>query len=220
MRLILFGPPGCGKGTQAKLLCERLGLKHISTGDIIRDACSAGTPTGLLAKPYVVSGQLVPDALVIDLVNDCFRSADCPERFVMDGYPRTVPQAISFDQTLRDQALDLKAVIVLVVDSNEIVQRLSGRLTCSNCKETYQVTSKPPKKPGICDKCGTTLIQRADDKEATIRERLQVYNRNTEPLIGHYRAQKLVSEVPGSGGIENIYANIVQTLNLRARPPC
>jgi adenylate kinase len=212
MRLILIGPPGSGKGTQAKLLCERLQLTHVSTGDILREAIALGTPTGLLARPYLNSGQLVPDALVNDVVNDRFRRHDRPERFVMDGYPRTLAQAAAFDQVLRQQFLDLTAVILLVVDEEEIVRRLSGRWTCPRCKATFHVVSKPPRVPGRCDECGEALVQRADDKEETVRNRLLTYRQNTLELVPHYRAQGLLREVAGAGSIESIHANLMQVL--------
>ncbi len=221
MRLILLGPPGSGKGTQAKLLSERLGLMAIGTGDILREAIRLGTPAGRLAEPYYVSGRLVPDDLVNELVADRFRRDDRPERFLMDGYPRTVAQAASFDQVLRQQFLNLTAVIQLVVDDAEIVRRLSGRWICPNpaCKATYHTTFKPPRVAGICDECGTPLIQREDDKEQTIRQRLAVYHQNTAELIGYYRAQGLLREVAGDSDIETIYAQIVQASN-RANPSC
>jgi adenylate kinase len=218
-RLILLGPPGCGKGTQAKLLSERLGLAHIGTGDILREAIQLGTPAGRRAEPYVKSGQLVPDDLVNELVADRFRRDDRPERFVMDGYPRTLAQAASFDQVLRQQFLNLTAVILMLVDDEAIVQRLSGRWVCPNCKATYHVTNKPPRQAGICDVCGTALVQRDDDRAETIRRRLHLYHQNTADLIAHYRTQGLLHEVSGQGDIEAIYGRIVQTSN-QANPPC
>jgi adenylate kinase len=221
MRLILVGPPGSGKGTQAKLLSERLGLVHIGTGDILREAVRLGTPAGRLAEPYVKSGKLVPDDLVNELVADRFRREDRPENFVMDGYPRTLAQAASFDQVLRQQFLDLNGVILLQVDGDEIVRRLSGRWSCPNpsCLATYHVTKKPPRVPGVCDLCGTPLRQREDDREDTIRRRLEVYKRNTMELIPHYRAQNLLHEVSGEGDIEDIYKRIVGALKGPA-PAC
>ena len=222
MRLILLGPPGGGKGTQAKLLCQRYRLEHIGTGDILRDAMRRLTPLGQQAKPYVDSGRLVPDELVNELMAERFRRADRPERFVLDGYPRTVAQAAAFDQVLRQQYLDLTAVIRLLVDDDEIIARLSGRWSCPypGCQRTYHTVHKPPKVAGRCDADNTVLIQREDDREETIRGRLQVYHANTELLAAHYRAQGLLREVNGQGPIEEVFANIVQVLNLQAGPSC
>jgi adenylate kinase len=214
MRLILLGPPGSGKGTQARLLGQRLGLAHIGTGDILREAVRLNTPAGRLARPYIASGQLVPDDLVNEMIADRFRRDDRPEHFVMDGYPRTLAQAASFDQVLRQQFLGLDAVIELLVDIEEIVGRLSGRWSCPypNCKATYHMLHKPPRVPGFCDEDGTALVQREDDLEATVRKRLIVYHQNTEALVEYYRAQGLLRQVGGTGDIEKIYANIIQVL--------
>ena len=216
MRLILIGPPGSGKGTQAKLLSDRLHLAHIATGDILREAICLRTSAGRKAKPFVRKGKLVPDDLVNQLVANRFRREDRPERFVMDGYPRTLAQAASFDQVLRQQFLNLTAVIVLRVNDEEIIRRLSGRWICpkADCQATYHVTANPPRVPGICDRCGSKLIQRDDDKEETIRHRLEVYRTNTLELIPHYQRQGLVREVTGEGEIDRIYNNIVQVLPL------
>jgi adenylate kinase len=212
MRLILVGPPGSGKGTQAKLLSSRLGLAHIGTGDILREAGRQNTPLGQTALPYMRSGQLVPDDLVNEIVAEHFRSEDRPERFVLDGYPRTLAQAASFDQVLRQQFLDLTAVLLFIVDDQEIIARMTGRRSCPQCKATYHLIYRPPRNPGICDVCGTKLIQRVDDQEETVRERLSVYHANLAELIPYYRAQGLLREVPGVGDIEHIYARIVEIL--------
>src|SRR5438132_3087505 len=162
MRLILVGPPGSGKGTQAKLLSSRLGLVHIGTGDILREAARQNTPLGQVALPYMRSGQLVPDDLVNEIVAEYFRKDNRPERFVMDGYPRTLAQAASFDQVLRQQFLDLTAVLLLTVSDEEIVGRLAYRWSCPKpgCKATYHTMKNPPRAAGVCDDCGTPLIQR------------------------------------------------------------
>ncbi|HMC64743.1 MAG TPA: adenylate kinase [Gemmataceae bacterium] len=216
MRLILVGPPGSGKGTQAKLLSERLGLTHIGTGDILREAIQLQTPAGKQAEPYVTSGRLVPDTIVNELVADLFRRRDRPERFVMDGYPRTVQQAAFFDEVLRQHSLDLAAVVSLVVDEEEVVRRLSGRWGCPRCKALYHTVSKPPKVAGICDVCGARLEQRDDDREEAVRTRLEEFRDNTADLIRYYRSRGLLCEVSGEGDIEQIYHNIVRAL--RSRP--
>ncbi len=212
MRLILVGPPGSGKGTQAKLLSNRLGLTHISTGDILREATRHHTPLGKVALPYMQSGQLVPDDLVNEIVAEHFRNEDRPERFVMDGYPRTLAQAASFDQVLRQQFLDLTAVLLFLVDDQEIIARMTGRWSCPKCKATYHVVYNPPRTAGICDVCGTQLIQRIDDKEETVRERLKIYHASTADLVSYYRAQGLLHEVPGVGDIEQIHKAVVEIL--------
>jgi adenylate kinase len=214
MRLILIGPPGSGKGTQAKLLSMRTGLFHFGTGDILREAVRLHTPAGAKAKPYVTSGQLVPDDLVNELVADRFRREDRPDCFIMDGYPRTLAQAASFDQVLRQQFFTLDAVIFLDVDDEEIVRRLSGRWSCPKpgCMATYHTQYNQPRFTGVCDICGTVLVQRDDDKEETVRRRLVVYHQNTEKLLGHYRSQGLLRRIPGEGDIETIYSNIARVL--------
>jgi adenylate kinase len=215
MRLILLGPPGCGKGTQANLLHQRLGLEHIGTGDLLREAIRLNTPVGQRARSFVESGQLAPDEVVNDLIAERFRRPDRPSRFVMDGYPRTVAQARTFDRVLTDQGLDLTNVVLLEVADEEIIRRLGGRWSCPKpgCKATYHTESNPPKVPGICDRDGTTLVQRADDKPETVRARLVVYHKNTEELIPHYQAMGLLRAVSGTGDVEDVYARIEKVLD-------
>jgi adenylate kinase len=214
MRLILIGPPGSGKGTQAQLLSQHHQLAQIGTGEILREAVRRNTPLGQKAAPYLKNGTLVPDDLVNELVAERFRRPDRPEHFVLDGYPRTLAQAASFDQVLRQEFLSLTAVLFLQVDDEEIVRRLSGRWICPNptCQATYHATKNPPRQAGLCDRCGTPLVQREDDKEETIRRRLEVYHRNIAELIPHYRAQRLVREVPGEGDIQAIHLYILDLL--------
>jgi adenylate kinase len=217
MRLILIGPPGSGKGTQATLLSQRLGLAHISTGDMLRDAIRRDTAAGRKARPFMDSGQLVPDDLVNQIIADFFHMDDRLENFVLDGYPRTLPQAMSFEQLLRQQYIGLDAVIVLMVDDDEIVKRMSGRLVCSNasCGTPYHIVYKPPRQPGVCDVCGSKLVQRTDDQEPTVRRRLQIFHESYGPLIDYYRSLGLLREIAGMGAIETIYANIVRALKVR-----
>ncbi len=222
MRLILLGPPGCGKGTQAQLLSKRHHLEHIGTGDLLRAAIAAHTPAGLRAQPFVESGRLVPDDLVNDIIAERFRRDDRPARFVLDGYPRTLAQAAAFEQVLRQAYLDLTAVIFFQVDDEEIVRRVSGRWSCPkpSCKATYHTEHNPPKVLGVCDVCGTKLVQRDDDRAETVRTRLVVYHKNILELLPHYRAMGLLREVPGTGEIEQVYRNIMRALSPQAGASC
>jgi adenylate kinase len=212
MRLVLTGPPGSGKGTQAMLLAERNNLCHFGMGDILREAIQHGTPAGREAAPFVQRGELVPDVVVNRLIGECFGRDDRPRRFVMDGYPRTVGQAVAFDQVLHNAELDLDRAVRLVVEDDEIVRRLSGRRTCPRCKATYHTISKPPRVPDICDNDGSVLVQRDDDREEIIRERLRVYHYNNADLLRYYRERGLLRDVPGEGGIETIYEDILRAV--------
>jgi adenylate kinase len=220
MRLILLGPPGSGKGTQAKLLCRRLGLEHIGTGDIIRAAMSNHTPVGERARPFVESGNLVPDDLVNDLIAEHFHQRERHDRFVMDGYPRTLTQAQAFDRLLAELKLDLKAVVLLDVGDSEIIHRVSGRWSCpaKGCKATYHTESNPPREYGICDDCGHVLVQRSDDQEGTVRARLVVYHRDTAELIPYYRARGLLHVIAGHGEIEQVYNTLVRVITPETHP--
>src|SRR5258708_18674115 len=220
MRLILLGSPGSGKGTQAKLLSERLGLQHVGTGDILREAMRQGTAAGKQAAPYVNQGQLVPDALVNALINERFERPDRPTCFVMDGYPRTLAQAESFEETLRKLGLTLCSVVFVKVDDEQIIKRLSGRGSCPKCKSTYHNINCPPRRPGICDLDDQPLIQRVDDQEATVRDRLRYYHENTVGLIPYYRNLGLLREVSGQGSVEQVYDRIVNVLKPEASSPC
>jgi adenylate kinase len=214
MRLILLGPPGSGKGTQATLLCTRNGLEHIGTGDIIRAAIKNGTPAGRQAKSLVEAGQLVPDEIVNALVAERFERDDRPQRFVMDGYPRTLNQAQTFDQILGRYNLPLTRVVLIDVPDEEIIGRVAHRWSCPKpgCKATYHDINQPPRVPGICDNDGTPLIKRDDDKAETVRRRLLVYHADTVALIPYYQKQGLLVEVPGTGGIEEVYQSIMEVL--------
>jgi len=218
MRLIFLGPPGCGKGTQAKLLSEQRHLEHIATGDILRDAKRRGTPAGNRARSYIEAGKLVPDDLVNDLIAERFSGEARPRQFIMDGYPRTLNQAEAFERILRQHGLNLTRVVLFKVDEEELVRRVAGRLSCpkTSCKATYHLVSRPPRVPGICDLCGTALIQRDDDKEETIRERLAVYHRQTAELIDYYRKQGLLREVFGEGAIPEVYERLLAVLDEEA----
>lgn len=212
MRIVFIGPPGSGKGTQAQLLCQRHHLTHIATGDILREAIRRGTPSGKKAEPFVVGGRLVPDDLVNELIADRFGREDRPDRFIMDGYPRTAAQAAAFDAALRPHSLHLTDVVILQVEDAEIIRRAAGRLVCPTCQTPYHVVEKPPKVFGKCDADGAELVQRADDKEETVRKRLEVYRQSTAELVPFYRQRGLLREVPGQGPIEAISRRIEQAL--------
>ncbi len=214
MRLVLVGPPGSGKGTQAALLTERMGLRYIGTGVALRDAAKHGTPIGKLAKPLINRGELVPDQLVNDLIAEMFRGPDRPEQFVLDGYPRTLPQAESFDALLTEFGEPLDRVVDLVIDDEEVVRRISGRRSCPNpdCGTSYHLQARPPRVVGICDLCGSPLVQRPDDSEETIRRRLRVYRASTQGLLDYYRAKGLLQEISAYNSVETIYRHIVQAI--------
>jgi adenylate kinase len=212
MRLVLVGPPGSGKGTQAKLLVENQGLRYIGTGEILRDAIKNKTPTGLQAQPYMDVGNLVPDELVNQVVAEVFERPDHPNCFVLDGYPRTVAQAIWFDQFMHDHGLDLHAVVQFVISDEEVVRRNSGRRVCPKCKRVYQLQTRPPKVDGICDDDRQVLEQRPDDREETIRARLKVFHSSADQLVAHYKKSGLLREIPTNAPEETIYQSIIQTL--------
>jgi adenylate kinase len=217
VRLALLGVPGAGKGTQAKRLGDRFGLRHIATGDIFRDNLARGTELGVLAKGYMDAGELVPDDVVVRMVGDALDQA--PDGFVLDGFPRTVPQAEALERHLAEREAPLHAVLALDLPDEVAVKRLAGRRTCADCQLSYNVELSPPAVPGVCDRCGGRLVQREDDREETVRERLRVYHASTAALVEYYRARGLLREVSGVGTIEQIYARILQSLN-RVPPPC
>ncbi|MFO7982819.1 MAG: adenylate kinase [Desulfuromonadales bacterium] len=210
MNLILLGPPGAGKGTQAKMLVDRYGIPQISTGDMLRDAVRQGTPMGLKAKEYMDAGNLVPDAVVVGIVKERLQQDDCSDGFILDGFPRTVAQADALEESLRDSGRRIDAVISLDVDIEALVGRLTGRRTCKNCGAGYHVTFDPPKTDLICDKCGGELVQREDDQEATIRERLEVYQRQTAPLVEYYSQKGILFRVDGMAPIDSVQSEIVR----------
>lgn len=197
MRMILLGPPGAGKGTQAKAITERFGVPQISTGDILRSAVRDGTPMGARAKMFMDSGALVPDDVVVGIVCERLRQDDCRSGFILDGFPRTVAQANALHDTLLEMNYPLQAVISLGVDEDALVERLTGRRSCRSCGLGYHVKFSPAKLDGFCDACGAELIQREDDREETIRHRLSVYREQTSPLIGYYSEQGLLFDVDG-----------------------
>ena len=213
MNLILLGPPGAGKGTQAKKLTEEFSIPQISTGDILRNAVKAGTAMGLKAKEYMDAGSLVPDEVVVGIVRDRLLERDCERGFILDGFPRTVAQADALQDSLMDLGKNLDRVISLEVDEEALVERLTGRRTCSNCGSGYHLKYEPPSKPDTCDACGGTLFQRDDDKEATIRNRLQVYNNQTSPLINYYQEAGILVKLDGMQPISKVQEKMMSILH-------
>lgn len=208
MKIILLGPPGAGKGTQAEMLAKKLFLPHISTGDMFRAAISAGTELGLQAKLYMDQGRLVPDEVTIGTIKDRIAQPDCREGFLLDGFPRTLPQAEALSQLLGDQELKIDAVINITVPDETLVERLSGRRICRQCGAIYHLLYSPPEQDGICDTCGGELYQRDDDTEDTVRSRLAVYHSRTAPLIDYYRAQGVLHDINGDQPIKDVLLEI------------
>ena len=212
MRLILLGPPGAGKGTQAKLLAEKFNIQQISTGDILRQAVKNKTKMGLKAKSYMDQGKLVPDNVVIGIIKDRLDNADCSKGFILDGFPRTIQQAESLSQALKQMEIDIDYLIDIEIDFNYLIQRLTGRWTCRECGEGYHKMSNPPKKKGVCDKCDGELYQRDDDKEETIQKRFEVYRKETEPLKDYYQKNGKLNAIKGDGGIQEIFSRITNLI--------
>lgn len=208
MNLILFGPPGAGKGTQAQFIVGQYGIPQISTGDMLRAAVKAQTALGIKAKEVMESGSLVSDDIVLGIVEERLAQSDCDKGFVLDGFPRTIPQATSLAIILNKIGKKIDSVISLEVDNAEVVERLSGRRNCSGCGKGYHIINDPPQKPGICDVCGGALIQRDDDQEVTIKTRLDVYNQQTAPLKEYYERENLLHHINGCGSINDIQRQI------------
>ncbi len=213
MRLVLVGPPGAGKGTQAQFIAEHLHVPKISTGDIFRANVSAGTPLGLQAKAFMDRGDLVPDDVTVDMVRDRLGEADAREGFLLDGFPRTVPQAETLDDVLRETAdAKLDVVLELVVDDDEVIRRLSGRRTCRTCNHIWHVDFDPPKVEGVCDHDAGELFQREDDKAETVANRLQVYAEQTSPLVAFYAERGLLVGIDATGPVDDITSRALHAL--------
>lgn len=212
MILILFGPPGAGKGTQAKFLEQKFNIVQLSTGDMLRAKVKQADPLAEKIKEIFAAGALVPDDIMIDLIKDRIQQPDCANGFILDGFPRTVPQAEALDKMFADQGKKLDAAIELKVDENALVERITGRCSCSKCGASYHVKFNPPKVEGICDLCGGEIICRTDDNEETVRARLTTYHEQTEPVLPYYRSQNVLKSVDGMAPMDDVTQQILAIL--------
>lgn len=215
MRLVLLGAPGAGKGTQAKMLVEKYAIPQISTGDLLRAAVAAGTPLGKEAKSYMDKGELVPDSVVLGMVEERLKQDDCKKGYILDGFPRNTKQAEALDNMLSSLNMSLTAALSIDVPFEDLMKRLTGRRTCKACGQMYNVYFNAPKKESVCDKCGGELFQRDDDKEETIKKRLEVYNAQTAPLIDYYGKKGILKSVEGTGSIDDIFKKVCDALGLK-----
>lgn len=212
MRIVLLGAPGAGKGTQAKQLIDKYGIPQISTGDILRKAIADGTPLGKQAKTYMDKGELVPDEVVIGLIEDRLKQPDCKKGFILDGFPRNTAQAEKLDSILEKLNMPLDSALSIDVLKDDLMKRLTGRRTCKGCQQMYNIYFSAPKQEGTCDKCGGELFQRDDDKEETIKRRLDVYEAQTAPLIDYFKTKGILKSVMGVGTIDEIFKKVVAVL--------
>lgn len=212
MKLVMLGAPGAGKGTQAIKIADKYNIPHISTGDIFRANIKGGTELGMKAKSYMDKGELVPDDVTIGMLLDRISAADCNNGYVLDGFPRTIPQAESLTKALADRNEKIDYALDINVPDENIVKRMSGRRACPKCGSTYHVVYAAPKIANICDKCGTELVIRADDKPETVMERLNVYHKQTEPLISYYKNEGILREIDGTQELEKVFQDIISIL--------
>ena len=212
MKIVMLGAPGAGKGTQAELICEKYGIPHISTGDIFRSNIKNGTALGMEAKKYMDEGKLVPDELTVRILLDRVAAKDCENGYVLDGFPRTIPQAEVLTQALAAEGEKVDFAINVDVPDENIVNRMSGRRSCPVCGASYHITFLPPRQEGICDHCGSALIQRDDDKPATVQNRLSVYHEQTQPLIDYYEKAGVLKTVDGTKSRDDVFSDITALL--------
>ena len=212
MRLVFLGPPGAGKGTQAKQVATKLEIPHISTGDMLRESIRKRQAIGLKAREFMDRGELVPDNVMLNIVDERIKESDCGGGFLLDGFPRTILQAEGLDGVMERNDIELDHVVSIEVPEDELVSRLTSRRLCSRCGQDYNLVLRPPEKEGLCDLCGGEVYQREDDREETIRNRLAVYRRQTDPLKDYYKGKELLRTVNGSGSIDAIYNSILSVL--------
>jgi len=214
VNLILLGPPGAGKGTQAALLSQRLRIPHVASGDLFREAMEKGTGWGKRAQSYMERGVLVPDEVTNAMIEERLKEPDCVPGVILDGFPRTIEQARALEGILAERGRKIDRVLLIQVSEGTLIERLSGRRTCRRCQANYHLLFNPPQEEGVCDKCGGDLYQRSDDKEETVRRRFRVYVEETAPLIDYYRRQGLLTEIDGEQGIESVQGKILLALSL------
>ena len=212
MKIIMLGAPGAGKGTQAKRIAQRYGIPHVSTGDIFRANIKNGTELGMKAKAYMDAGKLVPDEITIGMLLDRIHEADCEKGYVLDGFPRTIPQAESLTAALKERGEKMDYAIDVDVPDENIINRMSGRRACLACGATYHIAYNPPKKEGVCDQCGEPLVLRKDDKPETVKNRLEVYHQQTQPLIDYYKKEGILAQVDGTQNMDQVFEDIVKIL--------
>lgn len=214
MRIVLLGAPGAGKGTQAKIISEKLAIPHISTGDIFRANIKGNTALGIKAKGYMDKGELVPDELTVAIVKDRLSNSDCAKGFILDGFPRTIPQAEYLDEVLEGMKIRLDTTLLINVGDEDILERMSGRRVCTNCGASYHVAFNPTKVEGICDTCNSPVIQRADDAAETVLNRLETYHKQTQPLINYYEKQGKLVVAEGADKVEETTERVMKALDI------
>ncbi|HEY5586359.1 MAG TPA: adenylate kinase [Ruminiclostridium sp.] len=214
MRIVLLGPPGAGKGTQAKTISKKLNIPHVSTGDIFRSNIKGNTLLGIKSKTYIDKGELVPDELTVEIVKDRLDNDDCARGFILDGFPRTIPQAEYLDRVLYEMNINLDVALLINVEDEDIIERLSGRRVCTNCGMTYNVVFNPSKVEGFCDVCNSPVILRADDEAETVLNRLETYHKQTQPLISYYEKECKLKVAKGAGEVEETTARVMRALGI------